>query len=138
MGYGPDRVGAPDEGPEQNMTGDGALSYELRIVFNHAPKMKAQMKAKARLVVAKTALDLEGQMKARVPVDTGFLRSSIKARQVGGNASSGSIHWRVTVGAEYGAYVEFGTRFNRAQPFFFPPVAVVRPTFLEAMRRLLA
>lgn len=111
-------------------------TFQVRVVFNHWPRVKAETKAKARLIVAKTALDLEAQMKSRAAIDTGFLKSSIKARQVGGNASSGSVRWRVTVGAEYGLYVEYGTRFMRAQPFVAPSVEVVRPVFMEAMRRL--
>lgn len=40
--------------------------------------------------------------------------------------------WIVGVGAEYGAYVEFGTSRNRAQPYFFPAVNhVFRTRFVE-------
>lgn len=60
------------------------------------------------------ALGLEAGMKTRAPVDTGVLRSSIQAVRVGPG------HWRVVVGAEYGVFVEYGTRWNRAQPYWNP------------------
>lgn len=106
------------------------LSFRTRVIFNRFPAIQANMLETAERLTAKTALDMEAGMKLRTPVDTGFLRSSIQARQVG------KAHWRVTVGAEYGVYVEYGTRFNRAQPFFFPTVAEVGAAFMEGMRRI--
>lgn len=106
------------------------VSIVTRVVFNNFPRVRANMLATAEKATAKAALDMEAGMKTRTPVDTGFLRSSIQARQVG------RAHWRVTVGAEYGVYVEYGTRHNRAQPFFFPTIAEVGPVFMSAMRRI--
>lgn len=103
-----------------------------RVVFNGWPAIRAEMVLKAEHATAKAALDMQAQMMARAPVDTGFLRSSIQAMKVG------PAHWRVTVGADYGLYVEYGTRFNRAQPFFFPAIAEVSPSFLQAMRSITA
>lgn len=108
------------------------MSVRARVVFNNFPAIKAGMLMNAEAITGKAALDLEGQMKARVPVDTGFLKSSIQARKVG------PAHWRVTVGAEYGLFVEYGTRFMGAQPYFYPAVAVVGPQFIAAMRRITA
>lgn len=112
------------------------ITFQTRVVFNQFPRVRAGMMNVARQAVAKAALDIQAQAQSRAAVDTGFLRSSIQARQVGGNATSGSITWRVTVTAEYGVYVEYGTRFMDAQPFFFPAIEEVAPTFLEAMRRI--
>lgn len=108
------------------------LSITTRVVFNRFPAIRANMLSTAQAVTAKAAMDMEAGMKSRVPVDTGFLRSSIQARQLG------PAHWRVTVTADYGVYVEYGTRFNRAQPYFFPTVAEVGPVFIQAMRRIAA
>jgi len=112
------------------VSSSGRLTFTTRVVFNRFPAIRANMLQTAEQLTAKTAMDLEAGMKLRVPVDTGFLRSSIQARQVG------KAHWRVTVGADYGVYVEYGTRFNRAQPFFFPTVAEVGVAFMEGMRRI--
>lgn len=106
------------------------LSFRTRVTFNGWPAIQANMLMGAEAVTAKAAMDMEAGMKVRAPVDTGFLMNSIQARKVG------PAHWRVTVGAEYGLYLEYGTRHNRAQPFFFPTIAEVSPAFLAAMRRI--
>lgn len=114
------------------MASSGGLSFRTRVVFNNFPKVKANMVSVAEQATAKAAQDMVAQMMTRVPVDTGFLKNSVQAQKVG------AAHWRVTVGADYGVYVEFGTRFNQAQPFFYPSVAEVGPTFIQAMRRITA
>lgn len=106
----------------------GGLSFKTRVVFNRFPSIQAHMLQAAEDLTAKAAMDMVAGMQMRAPVDTGFLRSSIQAAKVG------PAYWRVTIGADYGLYVEFGTRFNRAQPFFFPTVAEVGPDFIAGMR----
>lgn len=106
------------------------MSVTTRVVFNNFPAVKAHMVMVAEAATAKAALDMQAHMQAHAPVDTGFLKSSIQAMKVG------AAHWRVVVGAEYGVYLEYGTRFMRAQPFFFPAVSAVGPTFMAAMRRI--
>lgn len=54
-------------------------------------------------------------MQAICPVDTGYMRDHIMADDMGGSAT-------VTSEADYSIYVELGTRFMAAQPFFFPVV----------------
>lgn len=102
----------------------------VRVVFNDFPKRAAQIEAKADAIVTKTAMDLEGQMKVREAVRTGFLRASTQAVRVARR------HWRVVVGADYGAFVNYGTRHQAPQPFVEPAIAVVRPVFLAAMRKV--
>ena len=41
--------------------------------------------------------------------------------------------WLITVGAEYGIYQEYGTRFMPAHPYFTPAVEAVRPQFEAAV-----
>jgi HK97 gp10 family phage protein len=106
------------------------VSFRTRVVLNRWPAIQANMLMGAEAATSKAAMDMEAGMKRRAPIDTGFLRNSIQARKVG------PAHWRVTVTAEYGIYLEYGTRHNRAQPFFFPTVAEVTPAFMAAMRRI--
>lgn len=80
---------------------------------------------KAERVVAKVAHDIEADAKQRAPVDTGFLRSSIAAK------AEGPARWVVSVGAEYGAFVEFGTHKAAAQPYFVP-------AFTQAVKQVAA
>jgi HK97 gp10 family phage protein len=57
---------------------------------------------------------LEGYAKAQAPVDTGFLRSSIQSERLDDDTA------RVFVGAEYGAYLEYGTSRMAARPYMRP------------------
>ena len=109
-----------------------AAVFSIRVEKNDFPRIAAGLPRSAERVVAKTAMDLSAQMKVRAAVDTGFMRASITAARVA------SAHWRVTVGAEYGIYVEMGTRHMAAQPFVRPSVNAIRPVFVAAMRRALA
>lgn len=88
------------------------------------------MEGKAAEIIQKTAFDLQSRAQLYAPVDTGNLRASIQAKEVT------KLHWQVIVGAEYGAYVEFGTRFMAAQPYLIPAADQVRDSFIQAMKRV--
>lgn len=107
------------------MTG---FTLTTRVTLNNFGRVKAGMEQRAGQFTRKAALDIQAAAASRAPVDTGFLRNSIQAVKVG------PAFWRVTVGAEYGLYVEYGTRYMGAQPYFFPAIAQVGPTFVAAMR----
>lgn len=109
----------------------GKADVRFRVDFNRYPEISRRIHRQADAIVTRTALDLEGQMKVRAPVDTGFLRGSIQARRVG------HAHWRVTVGADYGIYLEYGAAGRRAQPYFHPAIRVVRPAFRRSMQGIL-
>lgn len=98
---------------------------------NNWPKLVRELEDKADLIVRKTAMDIEAGAKVRAAVDTGVMRASIQASRVADR------HWRVTVGAEYAIYVEYGTRHSAPQPFMDPAVAAVWPAFQAAMRAVL-
>ena len=108
------------------------FTVDWRVEANDLPRLTGRLKVVADQVVAKAALDLEAQAKSRAPVDTGFLKGSIQARKVRDG------QWEVTVGADYGLYVEYGTVHTRAQPFLGPAVDVVRPAFIQAMRTVVS
>lgn len=50
----------------------------------------------------------------------GFSQAVGTLRDIRTGWTSGGGRWIVGVGAEYGAYVEFGTSRMSAQPYFFP------------------
>ena len=58
-------------------------------------------------------------------VRTGDLRRSIVRRRVGLG------HHHIEVGEPYGTYVEYGTRYMRAQPFMAPALKAVRKEFRD-------
>lgn len=107
------------------MPGDGVRWH---IIHNDFPKITGNLKSKVPQIVAKAALDIEAGAKVRAPVDTGFLRGSITGRRISDE------HWQVTVGADYGIYVEMGTRHMAAQPYLRPAVDAVRDGFIQALR----
>lgn len=70
-------------------------------------------------------------VRAKAPVRTGYLKSSVNRTLVGPRAH------RVTVGAHYGIYVNYGTRYMRAQPFWEPAIRQARMDLRKDMRKLL-
>lgn len=108
-------------------------------------------------IIAETAEIIAGQAVAAAPVDDGNLKNSIEV-----NYSHGGFKAKITVGASYAVYVEFGTgiyaedgtgrktpwvyfdeklgryvftRGMRAQPFFFPAVEAGARYFERKMNR---
>ena len=80
--------------------------------------------------VAEFAERTVSSARARVNVDTGNLRESIRQFKVGPK------HRKIIVGAEYGAYHEYGTRHQPAQPFFHPAIGDNRRIFQQRMRKV--
>lgn len=77
------------------------------------------LKPQARAAVHKTARDIEADAKLLAPVRTGNLRNSITTE-----ATDVASLVEAVVGptAEYGAHVEFGTSYQRPQPYLGPAV----------------
>jgi HK97 gp10 family phage protein len=73
--------------------------------------------------VAKAAKMMVAEAQRRAPVDTGRLRDSIQARQLG------PLAWEVSAEAPYAEFVEYGTSTNPAQPYFRPAFEVVKAQF---------
>lgn len=106
------------------------MRISVTIQSNRLGALAAAMPGKARALVARTVLDVEGGAKQNAPVDTGALRNSIQGRMTG-DASG-----EVGVGVEYGVYVEYGTVNMAAQPFMRPAAEAVRPGFEAAVAKL--
>lgn len=98
-------------------------------VSSRIPEIRGTARRLAEVVVAKAALDIEAQAKARAPVRTGFLRSSIAA-------SGAGLEWQVSVGAAYAVFVEFGTSRMAARPYLVPAVEAVAPGFIDALAKV--
>lgn len=128
--------------------------------FDHFPEISSALYKTLSQAVRKVAFDLQANAIEFAPVDTGFLRNSIYVSTYG--KSSYGAHGQtqakltnyqfayvqlpevempdndltaiVAVAANYGIYVEFGTRFMRPQPFFFPAVRVAQVELDGALR----
>lgn len=94
-----------------------------RIIYDRRVPVLVMIRGLVEKQLAAVAFTIEAEAKRRAPVDTGFLRGSIRVIR------KSPLHWVVGVGAAYALFIELGTRFTRAQPFFVPAV--------EAGRRLI-
>lgn len=103
------------------------LSITPRRIGSFRPEVARARAGRDRAVRIGTLL-LEGMVANRAPVDTGFLQASVSSRFDGRQGV-------VTVGAEYGAYVNYGTRYQAAQPFFDDAVNEFRPVWPSIVRR---
>lgn len=102
------------------------------VVFNRIPALIAAVEANSRTAPMRAAEKIAASAKAYAPVDTGYLRSSIRAVSVSAGKEAD-----VVVSAPYAAFVEYGTRYMPAQPFLYPAVMDHKGTFeLEMMKPL--
>lgn len=120
--------------------------------FNHFGEIAEKLETACSLVVRKTAFDIQANYVANAPVDTGFMKSSAyvvtSTESTYGQADSPpkgayllppveapdkKTTAFVAVGANYSIYVEEGTRYQAAQPAFFPAVEAARGPFQDAL-----
>lgn len=120
-------------------------SDELRKRLENATKI---IQTEVRANVQAGAQDISSEAKQRAPVDKGILKNLISAAPA--TDTQDGFQSIVTSGADYSAYVEFGTgtkvsvpvdladfaiqfkgiksiKGQRAQPFFFPSAKRIRP-----------
>lgn len=110
-----------------------SVSIELKGADSLLGKLKAlvpKVREGTRLTVAQTALLIETDAKLFAPVDTGRLRASIHAEIAPDGLSA-----TVSDGVDYGVFVEFGTRFQRAQPFLHPAYEKNRLAFVANLKK---
>lgn len=93
-------------------------------LYNIIPELIAAVEVEAQRKAAETAKKIEVDAKARAPVKTGHLRSSIVAQSAGKEAF-------VAAEAEYAAFVEFGTYKMAARPYLSPAVEANKAEFLN-------
>lgn len=91
--------------------------------------------ALAKEVLKKTALDIERNAKAIVPVDTGNLKNSIGHSDLRALAAE---HLQIDIGptANYGQYVELGTTTQAPQAYMGPSLDRFGGPFEQAMGQL--
>ena len=83
-------------------------------------------------VVKSNTSKMTANMQRLAPVDTGYMKRSIKMELTeGGFSGQAGPH------ADYSAYVEYGTRFQSAQPFVKPAYNEQKGVFIKELERLL-
>ncbi len=109
--------------------------------INRFPQIAANLRPVVSQLVRKAAFDIAANAAANAAVDTGFMKNSVyvvtssDSTYGGGGTPPGDSFLLpevaapsddctaiVACGANYSVYVEMGTRFMAAQPFFFPAV----------------
>jgi HK97 gp10 family phage protein len=99
-------------------------SLSWRVKANRVSAVSDEVRRELGHSVERAALNVVGRAKVLAPVDTGYLRNSIEQQK------TGDLEHTVSVGAEYGAYVNFGTRHMAARPFLTQAVEDERPHFI--------
>jgi HK97 gp10 family phage protein len=95
-----------------------------------------QVDGEASQVVRGAAFLCQRVAQQLVPVDTGFLRSSITVGSPdGGSLAPGALSAQVGPEAAYGGFVEFGTSQSGAQPYMTPASEQAGEWFVQTMAR---
>lgn len=120
--------------------------------FNHFPMLAALLKPALQQGITTVTIELAANAVDLAPVDTGFMADSIYTVTPDGGNTYGQagtppgdsyllslvpppddMSGIVGVAANYGIFLEYGTRFQPAQPYFLPAVELARATFEEEM-----
>lgn len=123
--------------------------------YNHFPAIAKALKPAARKVVTAVAIGIEEDARSHAPVRTGFLASSVYSVTPGYGSTYGEALMPpgdsyqleevkpdndttaiVGVSANYGIYLEMGTRFMPAQPYFYPAVEAARPVLDDELAKV--
>jgi HK97 gp10 family phage protein len=80
-----------------------------------------QMEVHSEQALVRVGYQVLSKARYLCPVDTGRLRASIILTQ--GRDGQG-FYVEIGTNVHYARFVEFGTRYNRAQPFLLPAVAL--------------
>ena len=105
---------------------------------------KAEIDKRLGIALTEAAIQLEGEIALRTPVDTGHLRASIShivplgRSEGGGDRLSGTAPENaayVGTNVEYAPYVEYGTKRMKAQPYMRTGLDAARPALKEIFRR---
>lgn len=95
----------------------------------------AKVGDRVRVVLKKTALDIEADAKSFVPVDTGNLRSSIGHSDLRNLGQAGSLEVEIGPTAAYGRFVEEGTSRIGPAAFMGPAFDRRTPDFISALEQ---
>lgn len=85
-----------------------------------------------RNVVKMNGAELQNKAKRMAPVDTGTLK-----RSIGLEITEAGMTAEVEATAEYAPYVEYGTRFMKAQPYIRPSLEEQKKSFENDLSKIL-
>ena len=135
MNTGEDQLKLVYDGPKQ-----GSLTIQIQ---NHYPepfdrieKLQKKLKQNVRMedvrrVVHVNGAEMQAKVQQKAPVDTGYLK-----RSIGLEFTDGGMSAEVEPKADYGAYVELGTRKMEARPYLKPAFEEQSKEFRKDMQKL--
>ncbi len=106
----------------------------MRVVekYNRLDENQREMHRVIEETLGDGAKIMQSRAMGIVAVDTGRLRASISLQRVG------RLLYEVLTVVEYGPYVEYGTRYMRAQPFFRPAYEQTYQVIIALLKREIA
>lgn len=107
------------------MNGQKKLALKFR-------NMSLETRRKVKESTKKHTYMMEREAKIKAPYDTGHLKRSIRS-----SFHNDGLTGIVTVGAFYGVYLEFGTRYMRPQPFLFPSFLIAKAAYLRDLESII-
>lgn len=107
-----------------------AITVKVRRNRSGVPRVTTALKRNAGALAYNYGQRVEGGARRRAHVITGHLKSSIVRVRID------KYHHRVVVGAYYGIYEEYGTRYRPPHPYFRPAVAAAKAQYHREKRRL--
>lgn len=109
------------------------MSVKMTGVKELRLKLKGNMNlSSVKHVVRMNGAEMQAKAQRNAPVDTGNLK-----RSIGLEIRDNGLTAEVEALAEYAPYVEWGTRFMRAQPFIRPAFNSQKEIFKRDMDRLM-
>lgn len=127
----------------------------MTVIFNLFPMLAQALRPACQTISSDTARFLEAAAAANAPVDTGFLASSVYSVTPKYGSTYGTMGTPpgdsyalpeqqpagpddsvVSVAANYGGFVNGGTRFQNAQPFWDDAIEQTKAFFPEQASRL--
>ena len=110
------------------------------IKINGIEELQAKLKKNVTMDDVKTVVQHNGELldntMKRQAVFTKGYSTGDTARSIMLSLADGGFTAKVGPGTDYAVYVEYGTRFMAAQPFIKPAFEVVKPKFLEDLKKL--
>ena len=82
-------------------------------------------------VALQTAARAQSNIRTVGAIDTGFMINSTRARRVR------PLRWTIGTAADYGVYIEYGTRYVSPRPWLGPAMRDARRTFERLARSVL-
>lgn len=97
------------------------INFRVKIVFNHIPAVRRTLKNNETALARDFANAVRNNAKIKAPVLTGNLKLNIYVERAGKayHVIADTQHTNKSA-RDYATYVEFGTRYTRAQPFLLP------------------